>query len=447
MIRLVLFIVIIALASWGIVWVADNPGTVSLNWGGWQIDTSASVLTAVAVLFAAIVAIIYRIWLFITRAPQLVSGAMKQRRSRKGYVALTQGMVAVAAGDAAEAARQVKRADGLLGDPPLTLLLKAQAAQLNGDEKAAEEFFKAMLKKQETEFLGLRGLLGQAMKAGDKETALELAHRARAIKPKSEWLADVLFELESSTGHWELASQSLKQLEKINNKIGSGDASEQARRRGVVFYGRSLEAESSGDISAKTKWAEKAFNADNGLVPAAIRLAAIYADENRPRKTSAVVEKTWVRNPNPQLLAPYYKAAGAVDGIKKVKATEKLIRVNPDHPESFMALAGAALEARLWGQARVNLDAAMAKGVATRRLYMMQAQLEEEEKQDSQSAKRWLHLAASAPPDPSWVCASCGHVDNNWQPYCPSCGGLDSASWRSFQGAQGDVALAISHNS
>ena len=449
MIRLVLFIVIIALASWGVVWVADHPGTVSLNWGGWQIDTSAGVLVGLAVLFAAIVAVIYRIWLFVNRAPQLVSGAMKQRRSRKGYAALTQGMVAVAAGDAKEAARQVKRADGLLGDPPLTLLLKAQSAQLNGDELAAEEFFKAMLKDEETEFLGLRGLLGQAMKAGDREAALELAHRAQMIKPKSEWLADVLFELEASAGHWGLASQSLKQLEKINNKTGSGDASEQARRRSVVFYGRSLEAENIGDMTARTKWAEKAFNACPGLVPAAIRLAIIYADDNRPRKTASVVEKTWALNPNPQLLEPYYRASGAVGGIKKVKATEKLIRANPDHGESLMALAGAALEAKLWGQARANLDAAMEKGVATRRLYMMQAQLEEEEKQDGQSAKRWLHLAASAPQDPSWVCTNCGHAAHTWQPHCPSCGGLDSADWRSLQGGQGDeqntATLAISH--
>jgi hypothetical protein len=43
-------------------------------------------------------------------------------------------MVAVAAGDAAEAGRQAKRADALLGDPPLTMLLSAQAAQLNGDD-------------------------------------------------------------------------------------------------------------------------------------------------------------------------------------------------------------------------------------------------------------------------------------------------------------------------
>ena len=53
---------------------------------------------------------------------------MHDSKRRRGYKALSQGMVAVAAGDAGEAARLARRADGLLNDPPLTLLLSAQAA-------------------------------------------------------------------------------------------------------------------------------------------------------------------------------------------------------------------------------------------------------------------------------------------------------------------------------
>ena len=40
-----------------------------------------------------------------------------------------------------------------------------------------------MLKHPETEFLGLRGLLAQAMKEGDWETALKLARRAICAAP------------------------------------------------------------------------------------------------------------------------------------------------------------------------------------------------------------------------------------------------------------------------
>src|SRR3546814_13347697 len=87
-------------------------------------------------------------------------------------------MVAVAAGDAQEAARWSRRADDLLEDPPLTLLLSAQAAQLNGDERAAEKYFNAMLEKPETRFLGLRGLLMPALPENDHRRALGFARQA-----------------------------------------------------------------------------------------------------------------------------------------------------------------------------------------------------------------------------------------------------------------------------
>ena len=431
MIRLVLFIIIVALIAWASAWVADSPGAVTLNWRGWQIETSVGVLMAATLLFAVIVALVYRIWLFITRAPTIVGNKIKQRRSRKGYKALTQGMVAVAAGDAREAARQVKRADGLLGDPPLTLLLKAQSAQLNGDEKAAENFFKAMLENEETEFLGLRGLLGQAMKANDKQAALQIARAAHELKPKSEWLTNVLFELESDHGHWELAAQSLKQLEKINLKTKDESETVRIHRRAVVAYGRSLEAESAGDMRGRNKWAEKAFDINSAFVPAAIRLAKIYADENNSRKAMRVVEKAWALNPNPDLLEPYYRAAGAIDGIKKVKAAEKLLRINPKHYESSMAVAEAALAAKLWGQARTNLGALLQKDSTTKRAYILQARLEEEEKKDGLAAKRWLQMATTALPDPAWVCGQCGHSDGHWHTHCHHCGAYDAIGWGS----------------
>ncbi len=63
----------------------------------------------------------------------------------------------------------------LLAEPPLTLLLSAQAAQLNGDEQAARRYFTAMLDRAETEFLGLRGLVMQALRGGDEAAALGLS--------------------------------------------------------------------------------------------------------------------------------------------------------------------------------------------------------------------------------------------------------------------------------
>ena len=71
--------------------------------------------------------------------------------------------------------------------------LAAQTAQLGGDEDAARRYFTAMLEKPETAFLGLRGLLMQAMKAGDRAEALSLARRAYEERPNTPWAVNCTY--------------------------------------------------------------------------------------------------------------------------------------------------------------------------------------------------------------------------------------------------------------
>jgi HemY protein len=43
MVRIILFLVLIALAAVGAAWVADQTGDVALSWGGWRAETSLPV--------------------------------------------------------------------------------------------------------------------------------------------------------------------------------------------------------------------------------------------------------------------------------------------------------------------------------------------------------------------------------------------------------------------
>src|SRR6516162_11535291 len=43
MYRIILFLLLIALAAAGAAWVADQPGEVALSWGGWRVHTTVPV--------------------------------------------------------------------------------------------------------------------------------------------------------------------------------------------------------------------------------------------------------------------------------------------------------------------------------------------------------------------------------------------------------------------
>jgi len=439
MLRLIFSLCVLVALTWSVVWVTDNPGHVSLNWGGWHIQTSAGVMVGAVAILTVLVALVYRFWLFLTRVPGRIGGALKERRSQKGYKALTKGMVAVAAGDAEEAQSQVKKADGLLGEPPLTLLLKAQAAQLNGDEGAAETFFKTMLKDPEMEFLGLRGLLNQAMKRGDDVKALELARRAQGLKPKSEWMADALFELEAKNGHWLEANAALTQADKLK----ATPKTQSQHRQAVTLLGQSLNAEKSSNMRDALKLAQKAVSNDPNFTPAVLRLAQLYVRDGSERKARNVIEKVWAIAPHPDFIAVYFEASKAKDALKKVAASEKLLLLNPSSPDANIAIAMATLDAKIWGKARTHLQAALNQGRYTRTVCTLMARLEGEDRGDEKQMREWLTKAASAAADPAWVCEKCGHVESNWTPHCPKCQSFDALGWQTPQGYE---ALALAQD-
>jgi len=334
--------------------------------------------------------------------------------------------VAVAAGDAAEARRQVKRADGLLDDPPLTMLLSAQALQLAGDERAAEKFFAAMLTRPETEFLGVRGLLTQALKRGERGRANELALRAYRLRPRSEWVASNLFDLQVKAGTWKDARDTLNRSAR-HRLI----APETRRARAVALDCQmAADALARGDGGAALKLLRRAHDADPGFVPAAARLARLLAERGRGGRAAGVVERTWAVNPHPDLAAIYWRARGADDALSRVKAAQRLARLNPAHAESRLAIAETALEARLWGEARHHLEV-VAGDAPSARICRRMAELDEAEHGDLAAARSWLLRATQADPDPAWVCGDCGNTVPEWMIVCGNCGAFAGFAWRS----------------
>src|SRR5579885_2107682 len=207
--RLLFTLLLMAAAVAAAVLIANQPGHVAIFWQDRRIDAPVAVLIAAVIAAALILAAL--IWLLrrILGGPGAFLRRRRERRRREGYRALTQGMVAVAAGDAEEAQKLARKADALLAEPPLTLLLSAQAAQLNGDERAATRYFTAMLERPETEFLGLRGLVMQALKGGDEATALRLVERARTLRPRTPWVLSSLLELQVRAEKWPAAEATL----------------------------------------------------------------------------------------------------------------------------------------------------------------------------------------------------------------------------------------------
>ena len=100
MVRLLIFLAALALAAWGLTWLANNPGVVDVTWRGEEYEVSLMFALAAVVALAIAIAIVWALLRFVFRIPSLVSVGAQTRRREKGFRALSRGMLAVGAGDA-----------------------------------------------------------------------------------------------------------------------------------------------------------------------------------------------------------------------------------------------------------------------------------------------------------------------------------------------------------
>jgi HemY protein len=422
--RWLFFLVKVGLVALLALWIAERPGHVSFVWLGWRLDTSIGVLAAALLLLIAASVVGHRLWRLLWRGPRDLGRLRAERRRQQGYRALSQGMAAVAAGDAAEARRQARLANSLLKDPPLTLLLAAQTAQLGGDESAARRYFTAMLERPETAFLGLRGLLMQALKSGDKAEALSLARRAYEERPNTPWAVATLLDLQLELADWQGAAPLLTHAAKLK----ALPEAEARRKRAVLAAERAESAPPAEALAA----AREAVKLAPDLAPARARLAQLWLKAGRARKAAKILEEGWRASPHPDLAAAYAALVPAEAPLERFRRFARLAELAPDHRESRLALGECALAAELWAEGRKQLEAvASAEGErASHRLARLMARLEEGERGDGAAVRRWLTAAAEAEPDPGWRCSRCGAASGRWQANCPNCRAFDSLAWQ-----------------
>jgi HemY protein len=418
----IVFAVLAALAV--LAWqLAEAPGEVALVWHGWRIDTTASFVAAALVAVLALGAMLYAVLHGIRILPRRLAQARERRRKEAGYYALTQGMVAIAAGDAAEARRFAKRASDLLGRPPGALLIGAQAAQLEGRPDQAKKFYAAMVEAKQTELLGLRGLLALAEQDGDRAQAIALAEKARALAPKAPWVLTRLFHLQIAARRWEAAETTLRQA------IAAKAVGETQGKRSdaVLLVQLSLMAERNGERTLAVERARRALALDEALLPASLQLAALYLAGDEPRRARKTIEAAWRRQPHPDLARLYALALAEPDPVKRYRALGALEDLAPEHVETRRALARAALEAKLWGEARRHIKAAgEARDAGFCRLM---AELEQNEGANTAAARDWLARASEVDPEPAWLCRSCAATAREWSALCGHCGDFDSLAW------------------
>jgi HemY protein len=421
MYRIVLFLVLIALAAAGAAWVADQTGDVVLSWDGWRIHTTLPVF-ALALGVAIVAAMLaWSLLRALWRTPAKIRRSRRERRQARGRHAITHGLLAIGHGDAAAARGHAAVACKHAANDPLALLLHAQSAQLDGDRDRARAAFRAMAEREDTRLLGLRGLFIEAQRADDPVSAVMIAEEALKLSPASTWASHAVLGFRCAKGDWSGA------LDILDNNLASGliDKPAYRRQRGVLLTARALELENvDRDLSRDS--AMEAVKLAPTLVPAAVLAAKYQSEAHQVRRAMRIVEAAWIKHPHPDLADAYAHVKLGDSARQRLVRIETLAAKAPGHLESALAVARAAIDASEFARAREALAPFIS--APTQRVALLMAEIERTEHGDSGRARAWTLRAVRALHDPVWTAD--GYVSDRWRPVSPVSGRLDAFQWQ-----------------
>lgn len=425
MFKLLLFLFFIACISITGAWIAENPGEVVIRWFNYRIDTSLAVLLLLAAV--ASVALIYALALLrgLIRIPSNLTRRRELKHYKTALTEITHSVAALAAYDIKSAEAHTRKAEKLLGQTPLTLMLSAQVARNQGDDPKTRQLLEKMLEHDETEYMAARSLSESASKQHQFPRALAMAERAYALNPKDTSSVAAIVSLHMRLGQWQ---EALQTLQKAGRK-GTIRSADFVRYKGLIYLRQGMIQLEQGNADIALAHAHTAMKSLKYFVPAVALAARAYRQNGHHTKAMKMILVAWKFSQHPELATIFREAIASEPAARQLKLTRGLVARAPAAAESHIALAQVGIALRQWDVARAALGEAIAREPSAQAFQLM-ADVELGEFSDHAAAARYTEKSAAATGGALWNCRACGHIAQQWDTHCAACDAFDTIAWK-----------------
>lgn len=422
MIRLASWIVSALVIAALIAWIISLPGTLTIDVAGLRMQPrlGAAVFILIAVLVVAVL-----VWAVLRRiigVPKFLTRRRQARRREQGVDALSDGFIALQAGDAARARQLARDARARLPDNAAARLLEARADLALGDAAAAREHYRALISNDKTALAALAGLYEQARLQNRPDAALTFAKKAVAIAPQTGWAGSAVFDDLTLRGKWAEAQAMV-----ANEPSGTRQEKAEKRRRQAVLETAQAQALEDTDQQKALEHATLALKLLPDFVPASLIAARIEANRGQVRKASSVLKRVWRATGHPDAATLYAHVQPGTSALDRLKRVKEIIDTPPPNRAAAIVLARAAIDAFEWSLAR-NALAGVSVNDPSQAVCLLMAEIEEGQSGDQGKAREWLSRAVHAPRDPVWT--TDGVTAAEWAPISPVTGRLDAFEWK-----------------
>ena len=274
---------------------------------------------------------------FINGDDTALGAYFDRNRERKGYAALSDSLIALAAGEPREAAAKAQKAEKYL-----------QPAEAAGETQRATEAWKTLVAHDKTRFVGVRGLMRQKLEEGDTETAMKLAEKAFALKPRHVETQDTLLRLQARDENWDGARRVLS----AKLKSGSLPKDVYKRREAVLSLADARDQLRRGNVDKARAEMLEANRLSPELVPAAVLAARAHIESGEKRRAAKVLKIARAKTAHPDLAAAFAEIEPDETPEARIKRFQPFLKVAPEAPETKMLEAELYLAAEDFPGAR-----------------------------------------------------------------------------------------------
>lgn len=429
--KILLFVALVVALAFGVQALLGMSGEVIVRFAGEERVLSPLLVLIGLLALMLVLYVVFKLAGLLIATLKFINGDdtaigryFDRNRERRGYEALSDSLIALASGEAREASAKAQKAEKYLQRPELTTLLLAQSAEAAGDKPRALEAWKTLVKHDKTRFVGVRGLMQQKLDEGDTATAMKLAEKAFALKPRHVETQDTLLRLQARDENWDGARRVLS----AKLKSGALPKDVYKRREAVLSLADARAQLAIGGTDKARAEALEANRLSPELVPAAVLAARMHIESGEKRRAAKVVKAAWLKTQHPDLAAVFADIEPTEAPDARIRRFQALLKIVPSAPEARMLETELQLAAEDFPAARRALGKLYETHPSARALSMMAA-IERGEGASEAVVRGWLAKALGASRGPQWVCDNCGTVHAAWVPVCTSCEAFDSLAW------------------
>lgn len=389
--KIALWIITAFATIFAVLWLGDNAGSVKVVWLGYVMETS------VAFCIFCVVAFMVAIYLLLLPARWLkwIESRLHNRRDKKSEALLIAILTNVLCKNTEHNKKLIEQFAKIQPNArSLILMLKALSEQ-EGD------FYAELIRNKTTQQAGWQGVITEHVKRGELILASEEVEKLLKENPKETWVLKEALCLLALSKQWQKALTCLDGLYK--NK---------ALDKGTYLYQKAT-------LLVEMNKGAEAFD----ICPA-LPQAALLAAKQKPAKAQKIFLKSWKSAPSFAVYRAYLALFAKENSLAQFKRTEKLCAENPTAKLNALVLADAAITARLWSEARKELEAYLAQYPLTSDIACQMAIIEMETSHNLSKAIQWIQKTDSIEANSDYICAKCGKKTNEWAALCPVCNGF-----------------------